>query len=95
MATHTIDMGDKFPHVDITNIAFSDYSLLMMALDTLIIQLTNNTMGELYDEENRKRLLAKYKALFDKLKLEPWHGQAISIDGQIIAEVSNTLPPRY
>ena len=71
--------------VNLSNMIWADYSDLMISLDTLINQLENQT-NNISIEIHRKQLLARYKRLFESMKLDsvPWRGQAISLDDNVI-----------
>ena len=71
--------------VNLSNMIWADYSDLMISLDTLINQLENQT-NNINIEIHRKQLLARYKRLFESMKLDsvPWRGQAISLDDNVI-----------
>jgi len=62
-----IDLKEEFDTIDISNISWSNYSDIMIALETMIILLKKEYNPD-YSKSHKALLIKRYELLFEKIK---------------------------
>lgn len=88
----TIDLQEEYSTLDINNISWSNYSDIMIALETMI-KLLKTELGDLYHDSHREKMIKKYEEIFNKLKdgYSNYRGQAISLDDTVIDKIVSRI----
>jgi len=87
-----IDLKEEFETIDISNISWSNYSDIMIALETMIIILKKEYKPE-YSKSHKALLIKRYELLFDTIKkgYPKYRGDQESLDEIVILKAINLI----
>ena len=87
-----IDLKEEFETIDISNMSWSNYSDIMIALETMIIILKKEYKPE-YSKSHKALLIKRYELLFDTIKkgYPKYRGNQESLDEIIILKALNII----
>jgi len=87
-----IDLKEEFETIDISNISWSNYSDIMIALETMIIILKKEYKPE-YSKSHKALLIKRYELLFDTIKkgYPKYRGNQESLDEIVILKALNLI----
>lgn len=87
-----INLKEEFSTIDITNMSWSNYSDIMMALETMILLLKKDYNPE-YSKSHKVLLIKRYELLFDTIKkgYPRYRGDLESLDDLILLKALNLI----
>jgi len=87
-----IDLKEEFNTIDISNISWSNYSDIMIALETMIILLKKEYNSE-YSKSHKALLIKRYELLFETIKNDypMYRDNEESLDEVVILKALNLI----
>jgi len=87
-----IDLKEEFNTIDISNISWSNYSDIMIALESMIILLKKEYNPE-YSKSHKVLLIKRYELLFDTIKngYPMYRDNEESLDEVVILKALNLI----
>ena len=87
-----IDLKEEFDTLDISNMSWSNYSDIMIALETMLILLKKEYNPE-YSKSHKALLIKRYELLFDAIKkgYPMYRSNEESLDEVVILKALNLI----
>jgi|GEM_PF-2864293 len=87
-----IDLREELDTIDISNISWSNYSDIMIALETMIIILKKEYKSQ-YSKSHKALLIKRYELLFENIKngYPRYRGDQESLDEIVILKALNLI----